>query len=64
MNTSIGYSNLPPEHKLLHALIKSAILEYDIEYFTSSTFEDHCELLGMQVDLLRGEIFKQIGVNK
>lgn len=62
MNTTTFYGSLIPEHKLLHAIIKFAIIEHDTDYFKSDVFEEHCNLLGLQVDILRNEIYKQLGV--
>ena len=47
---------------LIYNVIKSGMKDKDIVYFEGDTFIWHCELLGLDEDLIRIEAYKTIGV--
>lgn len=53
-------SEIDDEYWLLHAVIRSAILEHDTEYFNSITFEKHCEAFGIRSELIKPEILENM----
>lgn len=52
------------EYRLLQAVIQSAVATKDIEYFHGETFEHHCQLLGVDSDVIREQCLARIKGNK
>ena len=48
-------------YKILEAVIKSGVKEKDYEYFSSETFEHHCDMLGVNVNVMRAAVNRHMG---
>lgn len=50
---------LTPEHKLLCAIIESAVKDKDIDYIMGEGLEYHCELLNLDPEEIRLRFLKR-----
>ena len=48
------------EEKLWHAVIALAFEDEDVAYFKSDTFEEHCNLLKMDVEYMRESFLRRL----
>jgi len=51
-----------PEKRLILAVIKSAFIEKDWEYFESDTFRYHCWLLNLNAGYIRRRAKREFGI--
>lgn len=49
-----------PEQLLIAGILESAVLEKDLEYLYSDTFEKHCAIIKINDDIMRVALIKLI----
>ena len=50
---AVRHRQITPEERLIVAVIRSGILENDVDYINGDVFEYHCGLLGLDYEPIR-----------